>query len=145
LLQGTDRTAPHYVCDFSLSLQLHGFIPFLTDFNRGDFLCFAAPSDSILSKDAGIEPRTVATLDRRSKHLALDLIHSARSHPQWMRLPDFAYQTIIFLQSYKKKIFCFFPDVPCLFRAFAKNSKPVIIYFILLRITITMNKYSTKR
>jgi hypothetical protein len=56
-----------------------------------------------------------------------------------MRLPDFAYQTIIVLQSHKKKNILFFPGMPCLFRAFAKNSKPVIIYFILLRITITIS------
>jgi hypothetical protein len=42
-------------------------------------LCFICPpSDSTVSEDAGIEPRTVATLAltvRRSNHLA-------RSHPQ---------------------------------------------------------------
>ncbi len=42
--------------------------------------CFMPPLDSIVSEDAGIEPRTVATtalVVRRSNH-------SARSHPQWM-------------------------------------------------------------
>ncbi len=43
------------------------------------FIC--RPSDSALSEDAGIEPRTVAPTAltvRRSNH-------SARSHPQWTR------------------------------------------------------------
>jgi hypothetical protein len=43
------------------------------------FIC--RPSDSTVSEDAGIEPRTVATLEltaRRSNH-------SARSHPQLSR------------------------------------------------------------
>ncbi len=52
------------------------------------FIC--RPSDSTVSEDAGIGPRTVATVAltaRRSNHLArshpqrLDLIHMARSHP----------------------------------------------------------------
>jgi hypothetical protein len=47
--------------------------------------CFIyRPSDSTVSEDAGIEPRTVATTAltvRRSKHLARSHPHSARSHP----------------------------------------------------------------
>ncbi len=46
------------------------------------FLC--RPSDSTVSEDAGIEPRTVATLAIGSQTLyRLDLTHnSARCHPQ---------------------------------------------------------------
>jgi hypothetical protein len=46
------------------------------------FIC--RPSDSTVSQDAGMEPRTVATsalADRRSNHSASSHPHSARSHP----------------------------------------------------------------
>ena len=46
------------------------------------FIC--RPSDSIVSKDAGIEPRTVATsalVVRRSGHSATSHPHSATTHP----------------------------------------------------------------
>jgi hypothetical protein len=46
--------------------------------------CFIRrPSDFTVSEDAGIEPRTVATLtltDRRSNHSTRSYLHSARSH-----------------------------------------------------------------
>ncbi len=47
------------------------------------FIC--RPSDSTVSEDTGIKPRTVATSAlavRRSNHYRLDLIHKVRSHPQ---------------------------------------------------------------
>jgi hypothetical protein len=46
-------------------------------FNTASSEC--RPSDSTVPEDAGIEPRTVATLAltaRLSKHLAIDLIHT---------------------------------------------------------------------
>jgi hypothetical protein len=46
------------------------------------FIC--RPSDSTVSEDAGIEPRTVATTAlavRRSNYSARSHLHSARSHP----------------------------------------------------------------
>jgi hypothetical protein len=51
------------------------------------FIC--RPSDSTVSEDAGIEPRTVATTAftvRRSNHSARSHPQSARSHPQWLDL-----------------------------------------------------------
>ncbi len=71
-------------------------------------------------------------MDRRSKHLA-------RSHPQGMRLPDFTHQTIIFLQSHKKKVLCFYLMCLAFFVCVQKTANQVIIYFILLRITITVS------
>ncbi len=53
-----------------------GFFSFFMYVIQHCFIC--RPSDSTVSEEAGIEPRTVATLaltDRRSNHLA-------RSHPQ---------------------------------------------------------------
>ncbi len=61
-------------------------------YNRGIFLCMyfiqhcfiCRPSDSTVSEDAGIEPRTVATSAlavRRSCHLATSHPHSASSYP----------------------------------------------------------------
>jgi hypothetical protein len=47
------------------------------------FIC--RPSDSTVSEDAGIDPRTVATSAlavRRSNHSARSHPHLARSHPQ---------------------------------------------------------------
>jgi hypothetical protein len=65
---------------------------------QGDFwiFCFVLystllhlpPSDTTVSEDAGIEPRTVATLAlavRRSNHSARSRPQSARSHPQSAR------------------------------------------------------------
>ncbi len=50
------------------------------------FIC--RPSDSTVSEEAGIEPRTVATLAltaRRSIHQARSYLHSARSNPHSAR------------------------------------------------------------
>ncbi len=50
------------------------------------FIC--RPSDSTVSEDAGIEPRTVATTAlavRRDNHSARSHPHSARSHPHSVR------------------------------------------------------------
>jgi hypothetical protein len=82
------------------------------------FIC--RPSDSTVSEDAGIEPRTVATTAlavRRSNHSArshpltrLDLIHnSATSHPQYF--PAFSPPPPIgqqISQSKEQKIFILF-------------------------------------
>jgi hypothetical protein len=69
-------------------------------------------SDSTVSDDAGIEPRTVASLaltTRRSDHFArgdpihtwLDLIHKlARSHPQARRSNHFASSHPYFARSH---------------------------------------------
>jgi hypothetical protein len=50
------------------------------------FIC--RPSNSTVSEDAGIEPRTVATTTlavRRSYHSARSHPHLARSHPHFAR------------------------------------------------------------
>jgi hypothetical protein len=66
---------------------------FMNIFLKGDFFLFMCdiqhyfiwrPSDSSVSEDAGIEPRTVATKAltvRRSNHSARSLPYSARSYP----------------------------------------------------------------
>jgi hypothetical protein len=59
-----------------------GFFTFIYVIQHS-FIC--RPSDSTVSDDAGIEPRTVATLAltvRRSNHLARSHPHLARSHPR---------------------------------------------------------------
>ncbi len=66
---------------FSLKGGFFGFFLFMYDIHHC-FIC--RPSDSTVSKDAGIEPRTVATTAlavRRSNHSAGSHPHSARSHP----------------------------------------------------------------
>ncbi len=75
--------------------EAHAFL--VQSFFRGIFFllmyviqhCFIfRPSDSTVSEDAGIEPRTVATLvwtARRSNHLARSHPHLARSHPHLAR------------------------------------------------------------
>ncbi len=59
------------------------------------FIC--RPSDSTASEEAGIEPRTVATLAlaaRRSNHSARSHPQSARSHPQSARShPQLGYRS----------------------------------------------------
>jgi hypothetical protein len=63
----------------NLQIRIHDTVPkdvFLY-FVQHCFICH--PSDSILSEDAGIAPRAVASLAlsvRRSNHSAIDLIHS---------------------------------------------------------------------
>ncbi len=64
-----------------LALYRHHIFFFIYDIQRC-FIC--RPSDSTVSEDAVIEPRTVATTAsavRRSNHSARSHPHSARSHP----------------------------------------------------------------
>jgi hypothetical protein len=75
-------------------------IQYFKEIERGDFIgffifmyviqhCFICrPSDTSVSEDAGIEPRTVPTLAltaRRSNHLARSHPQLARSHPHLAR------------------------------------------------------------
>ncbi len=73
----------HY--DFFISILLGGIFFFLYVIQYF-FICH--PSDSTVSEDDGIEPRTVATLVwtvRRSNHSAKSHPHSVRSHPDSAR------------------------------------------------------------
>jgi hypothetical protein len=64
-----------FVGDNILQGDFFGFFLFLNDIQHC-FIC--RPSDSTVSEDAGIEPRTVATTALTVRRLN----HSARSHPQ---------------------------------------------------------------
>ncbi len=65
----------------SLDKGILGFFVFYAHYST---LLICRPSDSTVSEDAGIEPRTVATsalTARRSNHSARSHSNSARSHP----------------------------------------------------------------
>ncbi len=126
----------------------------LTDFNRGGifvffFLCVLYSTllrllplqipmcRRMLGSNPGLLRLWTDALNTRSHPLGYT------SRQQWMRLPDFAYQTIIFLQSHKKKIFCFYLKCLAFFVCVQKKANQVIIYFILRR--ITSQKDNTKR
>ncbi len=76
-------------CTRTRQRKSHLCIPFLgiAPHSKGGFFASAHPSDSTVSEDAEIEPRTVATLKltaRRSNHafVYIDLIRNlARFHP----------------------------------------------------------------
>ncbi len=74
----------------------------------------------------------------------LDLIHSARSHPRWMRLPTLHIKPLFSYKVIRKKNILFLPDVPCLFVC-AKNSKPRDHSFYFTTYHNHSKKYNTKR
>ncbi len=92
----TQRVSPASRCANNLATQLNFFFFFFS--SKGGLLyffsfflnviqhCFIClPSDSTVSKDAGIEPKTFATLALTARRSIttrlLDFIHSARSQP----------------------------------------------------------------
>ncbi len=91
------RRKIQFLFNLFFCVSIFTIIFFFTNF-LGDFLFFSyyiqhcficRPSDSTVPRDAGIEPRTVATgalTVRRSNHYRLHLIRNqARSHPHQAR------------------------------------------------------------
>ena len=102
---GSSFSGPYYEVIFFfffLNIFLGDFFSFVQYIIQHCFIC--RPSDSTVPTDAGIEPRTVATVAlavRRSNHQArshpplgqissalgqISSAHQARSHPQYMIL-----------------------------------------------------------